>query len=260
MFAFERLAELAGRRAAARCRNPSLPQRRSRAVAFFVVRAGELGLVRCFPFFFFFFFFFFFWPQCSPRLPCSPTDITATHWRPRDSSLLAVPIATARAALERDAVLAAELTRHLAGEVQRMRARAEILSFKSAADRIEAWLALNGEALPLKGRWNQVASEIGISPEALYRASRAAAPAGNDGDQGPRHAFLRSEGQSCRFGRLTNLAGRCTRATSLTLCSGQRSLQPSDGLIWATIGGSGPANVVGRSTWTPVFRQDGSAI
>jgi CRP-like cAMP-binding protein len=86
-----------------------------------------------------------------------------------DSSLLAVPIATARAALESDAALASVLARHLAGEVQRTRSRAEILSIKSAADRIDAWLALNGEALPPKGRWNQVASEIGISPEALYR-------------------------------------------------------------------------------------------
>ncbi|RCS21512.1 Crp/Fnr family transcriptional regulator [Phyllobacterium salinisoli] len=86
-----------------------------------------------------------------------------------ESMVLAIPMAKAKTALESDPALAFVLMRHLASEVQRTRTRAEILSLRSVADRIDFWLAFNGEALPPKGRWNQVASEIGISPEALYR-------------------------------------------------------------------------------------------
>ncbi|MFP4539215.1 MAG: Crp/Fnr family transcriptional regulator [Dichotomicrobium sp.] len=57
---------------------------------------------------------------------------------------------------------------HLAGEVQIMRLRAEILSLKTVASRLDAWLAWHGE-LPPKGEWARLAKEIGLSPEALYR-------------------------------------------------------------------------------------------
>jgi CRP/FNR family transcriptional regulator, dissimilatory nitrate respiration regulator len=61
-----------------------------------------------------------------------------------------------------------DLAAHLAGEVQQARARAELLSLRSVADRLSGWLALHGE-LPPRGRWIDVAQEIGVSPEALYR-------------------------------------------------------------------------------------------
>ena len=61
------------------------------------------------------------------------------------------------------------MMRHLAGEVHRTRMRAEILSLKSVATRLGAWMALNGDALPPKGRQHLVASEMGVTPEALYR-------------------------------------------------------------------------------------------
>jgi CRP-like cAMP-binding protein len=64
---------------------------------------------------------------------------------------------------------AAALMRHLAGEVHRTRTRAEILSLKSVAARLDAWMAFNGGKLPPKGRWYQAASEIGVTPEAFYR-------------------------------------------------------------------------------------------
>ena len=57
---------------------------------------------------------------------------------------------------------------HLAGEVQIMRLRSEILSLKTVASRLDAWLAWHGE-LPPKGEWARLAKEIGLSPEALYR-------------------------------------------------------------------------------------------
>lgn len=86
-----------------------------------------------------------------------------------ESAVRAVPIAKARTALKSDPALASALVRHLADEVQRMRTRAEILSLKSVASRLNAWTAFNGGVLPPKGRWHRVASEIGVTPEAFYR-------------------------------------------------------------------------------------------
>lgn len=59
--------------------------------------------------------------------------------------------------------------RHLANELQRTRAQAEILAIKSVSGRIDAWLALNGPSLPAKGEWKDLAGEIGVTPEAVYR-------------------------------------------------------------------------------------------
>jgi CRP-like cAMP-binding protein len=86
-----------------------------------------------------------------------------------ESAVRAVPTAQAKAALERDPALASALLRYLAGEVHRTRTRAEILSLKSVAARIDAWMAFNSGVLPPKGRWRHVASEIGVTPEAFYR-------------------------------------------------------------------------------------------
>lgn len=72
-------------------------------------------------------------------------------------------------ALAGDAGFARAFMRHLANEVQRTRAIAETLSLKTVAERLDAWIAVNGGVLPPKGRWRQVASEIGSTPEALYR-------------------------------------------------------------------------------------------
>jgi CRP-like cAMP-binding protein len=58
---------------------------------------------------------------------------------------------------------------YLAQELQRTRLRAEILSLKTVAQRLDAWIAWRGAGLPEKGEWKLLASEIGVSPEALYR-------------------------------------------------------------------------------------------
>jgi CRP-like cAMP-binding protein len=72
-------------------------------------------------------------------------------------------------ALASDPALASAWAKHLAHELQRTRAQAEILSLRTLIQRLDAWLALNDNALPPKGQWRQIASEIGVSPEALYR-------------------------------------------------------------------------------------------
>ena len=58
--------------------------------------------------------------------------------------------------------------RHLAHEVQQARMHAEIVSLKTVAARLNAWIAWNGD-LPRKGEWAALAVQIGVSPEALYR-------------------------------------------------------------------------------------------
>jgi CRP-like cAMP-binding protein len=86
-----------------------------------------------------------------------------------NSMVRVVSLREAKAALSRDSALALALACDLSVEVQRVRTHAEILSLKTVAERVDAWLAINGDALPAKGRWRQVASDIGVTPEALYR-------------------------------------------------------------------------------------------
>jgi CRP-like cAMP-binding protein len=85
------------------------------------------------------------------------------------SVLRVVSVQRVRAALRDDAEFASALMRHLAHEVHRSRTQTEILSLKTVAERVDAWIALNDGSLPPKGRWRQIASEIGVTPEALYR-------------------------------------------------------------------------------------------
>ncbi len=58
---------------------------------------------------------------------------------------------------------------YLAREVQRARARAELLSLKRVGAKLDAWLALNEGVLAPRGQWVELAKELGVSPEALYR-------------------------------------------------------------------------------------------
>ena len=58
---------------------------------------------------------------------------------------------------------------HLARKVQAARYRSEILSRKTVAERLDAWLDWHDNILPPKGNWKNVAIQIAVSPEALYR-------------------------------------------------------------------------------------------
>jgi CRP-like cAMP-binding protein len=86
-----------------------------------------------------------------------------------DSIVARADIATVRKALDETPDLLRKLTRHLAREVQRTRARVELLSRRTVAERLDGWLAFNGDALPKRGHWRGVAEDIGVSPEAFYR-------------------------------------------------------------------------------------------
>ena len=66
----------------------------------------------------------------------------------------------------------------LARDLRTARAQAELMARPKVAERLDGWLALHG-AKPKQTPWTAVASEIGVSPAALYRElakRRAASP------------------------------------------------------------------------------------
>jgi CRP-like cAMP-binding protein len=85
------------------------------------------------------------------------------------SLLMEIPKLRMLEALRRDTAFAENWAAYLAAQVQNARLRAELVSRKTVAARLDGWLAWNGGALPAKGAWKSLAAEIGVSPEALYR-------------------------------------------------------------------------------------------
>jgi len=71
-------------------------------------------------------------------------------------------------ALADEPALAKSWSALLARSVQAARLRSEIRSLTKVADRLDAWLG-EGNRLPGKGRWQEVAAELGVTREALYR-------------------------------------------------------------------------------------------
>lgn len=64
--------------------------------------------------------------------------------------------------------LAIAIAMNLAHALQGARLKAEIRSLPRLTDRLEAWLA-EGNVLPERGRLQEVAAELGVTREALYR-------------------------------------------------------------------------------------------
>ncbi len=85
-----------------------------------------------------------------------------------DSVLKSIGRNTLLALFRENPTLAEAWSARLAREIQAMRLRNEILSLKTVAERLDAWLAWHGN-MPAKGEWNQIARQIAVSPEALYR-------------------------------------------------------------------------------------------
>lgn len=73
-----------------------------------------------------------------------------------------------REALRSDLELSEAWASHLARSVQMARMRAEIRSLKTVADRLDAWITEYGD-IPPKGQWQNLADELSVSREALYR-------------------------------------------------------------------------------------------
>ena len=79
-----------------------------------------------------------------------------------------LPLAVFRRALAADVALAELWAQRLAEATQAARMRAEFRSLKTVSSRLDAWLSMRG-AMPDKGHWQDVATELGVSREALYR-------------------------------------------------------------------------------------------
>jgi CRP-like cAMP-binding protein len=83
------------------------------------------------------------------------------------------PTAAIRDWLARDPAAGAGLARFFARQVRELRTRIELLRIKRAPDRVLAWLLLQETpTVSRRGAWASVAGEIGLSPEAFYRALR----------------------------------------------------------------------------------------
>lgn len=138
-------------------------------ISLFLVTAGALRLTRTLPH-----GFQLTLQRAAPGSILAEASLFADRYHcdasaDEDSVLLVVPLRKIRAAFGDDPGLASALARHLAIEVHRARTHAETLSLKTVAERVDAWIILNDGSLPPKGHWQQVASEIGVTPEALYR-------------------------------------------------------------------------------------------
>ncbi|MGP1397751.1 MAG: Crp/Fnr family transcriptional regulator [Inquilinaceae bacterium] len=83
------------------------------------------------------------------------------------SRIAVLPVKAAFDTLASSGALALGFLRDTAREVQYLRSRVELLRLKRLSDRLDAYLALHGPPGP--GTWRDVASEIGVTPEALYR-------------------------------------------------------------------------------------------
>lgn len=98
----------------------------------------------------------------SERYHCDAVAVRATR-------TLALTKSALRDMLLRDAGFAEQWSGYLAREVQTARLRAETLALRTVAERLDAWIASNEGCLPIKGGWKSIATEIAVSPEALYR-------------------------------------------------------------------------------------------
>jgi len=97
----------------------------------------------------------------SETYHCDAVAVTNSHlWAVSKPALLA--------RMAQRPELAAALTRRFARELQHARFHAELLSMKTVAARLDAWLGWHG-TLPPKGEWMRLSDELGVSPEALYR-------------------------------------------------------------------------------------------
>lgn len=90
------------------------------------------------------------------------------------SSVLALPSNAVRAHLGADAANAMAFAEFLSGQVRDLRGRLEILRIKRAPERVMTWLRWRARGDPpmvdAGDAWSRVASELGLTPEALYRA------------------------------------------------------------------------------------------
>jgi CRP-like cAMP-binding protein len=89
------------------------------------------------------------------------------------SSVRVYPKATVMEALRADSALAEAFMARLAHQLQELRARMELRNIRSARDRVLQYLRLragvHGRSIAIEGQLQDIAAEIGMTREALYR-------------------------------------------------------------------------------------------
>lgn len=90
------------------------------------------------------------------------------------SVVVALPVAELRAHFRSDATAAMDLAMFFARQVRDARARLELRNVRPASQRIIAWLRAqytgSSPQITLATTWSDVAGELGLTREALYRA------------------------------------------------------------------------------------------
>lgn len=84
------------------------------------------------------------------------------------TSVRAIPVNLFHHKLAQDTNVAEAWSSHLAREVQSARMLSEIRTLRTVGERLDAWLG-EGQSLPKKGQWQEVAAQLGVTREALYR-------------------------------------------------------------------------------------------
>jgi len=90
------------------------------------------------------------------------------------SEVTVIPKTDLLVALEDSPQAALALARDLASQVRDLRTRLELRTIRSAPERIVAWLRLQASGDPptvrLDRPWTEIAADIGLTHEAIYRA------------------------------------------------------------------------------------------
>ncbi|MEO6301320.1 MAG: Crp/Fnr family transcriptional regulator [Paracoccaceae bacterium] len=84
------------------------------------------------------------------------------------STVRLLSIRTFRNVLRDQPDMAEAWAAHLARAVQAARFRSEIRTLRKVSERVDVWLS-EGHTLPARGYWQHLASELGVTREALYR-------------------------------------------------------------------------------------------
>jgi CRP-like cAMP-binding protein len=124
----------------------------------------------------------------SERYHCSASAAVA-------SEVAVVPSNALREALASDAAFAARWAAILSRQLRRARARVERLSLRGATDRVRHLLITEGAGsrptLRLQGTTRELAGELGLTHEALYRTLAAMARSGEIAREGATLVLLR---------------------------------------------------------------------
>ncbi len=115
----------------------------------------------------------------SARYHCDAYSRTATE-------LVAFPVDLLRRAIDTDARTRWAWIAMLAGEIRRQRANVERMSLKSVRERLIHWLLTEGEggSFALRTTRKELAAELGVTHEALYRTIAALVRTGELADEG----------------------------------------------------------------------------